>query len=348
MSQLIEEFSSRDDVIIDLILVGRKREISYSLPASIHIHRPEFPFDDGKRFASTVKTVRFIRKKVNELQPDTILSFGEYWNNLVLLSLTGMSYPVYISDRSEPGKNLGTLQNRLRNMLYPKAVGYIAQTDRAAEIAKENNWNQNITVIGNPIRQITANGAQQRENIVLTIGRFIKTKHFDHLVEVFAEINQPGWKLVIVGDDAKKQQLSKELKALIHDLNVEEKVSMVGYRSNVEDFYNESKIFAFTSSSEGFPNVIGEALSAGLPVVAYDCDAGPSDMISDGVNGHLVPLFDKDTFRKKLQDLMSDEELRIRFSSRTRDKIANFENQEIADRFFQFITENCQKNTEAV
>jgi hypothetical protein len=86
--------------------------------------------------------MRFLRKKVKNIDPDTILSFGEYWNNLVLLSLYGLKYPVYISDRSQPDKDLGRVQNRLRDLLYPKAAGFIAQTSKAKEICLNKRWNR--------------------------------------------------------------------------------------------------------------------------------------------------------------------------------------------------------------
>jgi glycosyltransferase involved in cell wall biosynthesis len=66
-----------------------------------------------------------------------------------------------------------------------------------------------------------------------------------------------------------------------------DKVFLEGEQKEIDPWYHRAKLFAFTSSSEGYPNVVGEALSAGLPVVAYDCIAGPSDMIDDGKTGIL-------------------------------------------------------------
>jgi GalNAc-alpha-(1->4)-GalNAc-alpha-(1->3)-diNAcBac-PP-undecaprenol alpha-1,4-N-acetyl-D-galactosaminyltransferase len=105
----------------------------------------------------------------------------------------------------------------------------------------------------------------------------------------------------------------------------------------VEEYYLKSKIFAFTSSSEGFPNVVGEAMSAGLPVVAYDCVAGPSDLIEDGVNGFLVPLFNGDNFEEKLMMLMDDEEMRIRMGKASRNLIEKYSSESISEQFYSFI-----------
>ena len=340
MHQLLVNFSGRTDVSLDLILIGRKREIVYDLPDSVSVHQPGFEFDNSKRTIDTLRTIRFLRKRVKEIDPDTILSFGEFWNNLVILSLAGLSYPVYISDRSEPGKDLGRMQNFLRNRLYPKAAGYIAQTSEAKKVCLSKGWNGNVRVIGNPIRKIPSSDRVEKENIVLTVGRLIKTKHIDQLIKMFVEIDKQDWKLVIVGGDAKKLNLSEELNKLIHELGVEDSVSLVGEQREIEKYYQKSKIFAFTSSSEGFPNVIGEALSAGLPVVSYDCSAGPSDMIIDEVNGYLVPLFKTTLFKKKLSLLMENESLRNQMSEAARNSLSEFEIHEISNRFYQFITCN--------
>lgn len=177
-----------------------------------------------------------------------------------------------------------------------------------------------------------------RENVVLTVGRLIKTKHHDELIKLFMQINKPDWKLIIVGDDALKEQNKVRLQNLIKKLGGEQQVILTGKRTDVDDFYSRSKIFAFTSSSEGFPNVIGEALSAGLPTVAFDCISGPSDMIEDGFNGYLIDLFDFESFRSKLSLLMGDEQERERMSLNAVSSISKFNTQNIAAKYHKFIT----------
>ncbi|WP_340106962.1 glycosyltransferase [Rhodohalobacter sp. 8-1] len=338
MSLLANDFASREKTEVHLLLIGIKRQISYPLNKSVIVHRPGFTFKNSRRTIDTFRTMKFLRKEVKAIDPDTVLSFGEMWNNLVLLSLVGLRYPIYVSDRSQPDKNLDWLHNYLRDKLYPLAAGYIAQTHKAKEICLKNCWNNNVEVIGNPVREIKKDPAIQKENIVLTVGRLIKTKNIDHLIEVFAKINHPDWKLVIVGGDAKNLNLSKELNELIKTLGMEEKIFLKGIQKDVDKYYNRSKIFAFTSSSEGFPNVVGEALSAGLPVVAYDGVAGLMDIVEDGVNGYLTTPLNKDQFKEKLKLLMNSKKLREEFSHKSYVKISAFKENEISEKYFDFIT----------
>jgi len=338
MSQLIDEFSKKPGVEIHLVLYGLKRDIFYKIPDSVHIHRPAFSFNNNFRLFYTLRTLLFLRRRIKHIHPDTVLSFGELWNNFVLLALYGTSYPVYVSDRCQPNKSFGKLHDNLRKWLYPKAKGVIAQTQLAKNIYQKQFNHSNIKVIGNPIRKIPKDSEIQKENIVLTVGRLIETKHHDQLINTFLNVRMPNWRLEIVGDDALKQKNRSKLGTLIQRKGAEQYVSLEGRQENVESYYLKSKIFAFSSSSEGFPNVVGEAQAAGLPVVSFDCVAGPSDMIEDGVNGYLVPVFDWEKFGKKLAVLMEREEKRKKMGEQARKTIQEFSASVIANKYFKLIT----------
>lgn len=339
MSELAGYFDHIEDVELHLVLYGKGREVFYSLPENIRLHKPDWPFDNDKRFWHTIKTLLYLRKTVKKINPDRILSYGEYWNSFVLLALKGLHYPVYVSDRCKPDKFLGKLHERLRNWLYPAAAGIIAQTSVAKSVYLEKGLNKNIKVIGNPIRDIQNDSdTVEKENIVLTVGRLINTKHHDRLIDIFNQADAEGWKLIIIGGNAIKQDGMGRLRKKIDELNLNSKVILTGTISNVEEYYLKSKIFAFTSSSEGFPNVIGEAMSAGLPVVTYNCVAGPADMVKDGENGYLVDLFDDVTFDERLRKLMNDENLREKMGKKSRETIQKFSVDTVGKEYFRFIT----------
>lgn len=341
MSELIWYFSKKS-ITIHLILYGRKRDVFYEIPDEVLIYKPKFEFNNRIRIFHTIRTLFFLRTQVKKINPDTILSFGELWNNMVLLSTLGLKYPVYVSDRSQPDKSLGRLHDALRKWLYPKAKGIILQSEKARQnfLSNISNKNKNIMVIGNPIRQIIPNQKIRKEKKILMVGRLIKSKHQDRLIKIIADINNSDWKLILVGYDHLKQNNMEPLKELASSLGLQNNVVFAGKQSNVEKYYLESSIFAFTSSSEGFPNVIGEAMSAGLPVVAYDCVAGPSEMIIDGVNGYLIPLFNDQLFKEKLKQLMNDEKMRTFLGQNAKQSIQKFKVDFIGEQFYQFITKD--------
>jgi glycosyltransferase involved in cell wall biosynthesis len=338
MSELAMYFCRKDDLEVHLILYGRKPEAFYSIPNNLTIHKPKSVFNNTFRFFASLGRMIYVRVKVKTINPDSVLSFGEYWNSFILLALFGLHYPVYISDRCSPEKKFSTFHTLIRKWLYPKAKGVIAQT----EIAKQLYCNQlhikNVHVIGNPIRQLRRNDTEiEKENIVLTIGRLIESKHHDQLIRLFAEIDMPGWKLIIVGDDAIGQKNLIKLKGLVHDLGMDEIIILTGNQPDVDSYYFKSKIFVFTSSSEGFPNVIGEAMSAGLPAIAFDCVAGPAEMITNKYDGLLVPTFNWDMFATSLKMLLKDHKLRVLYGENAAKSITRFSVTKIGQKYYDFI-----------
>lgn len=340
MAELATFFATKRWLKVVLILYGIKRDIFYSLPENILIIKPSFAFNNSLRWISTLRTLFYLRSKIRSIRPDAVLSFGEYWNSFLLLSTYGLRRPVYVSDRSQPDKRLGRAHDLLRYILYPTAKGVIAQTAKAREIYTGLYSHRNVEIIGNPVRVIAKKGLADRENIVLMVGRLIKSKNQETLIRLFLEIGKPGWKLVLVGYDHLKQQNLDRLKALVEKLGGDGRVVFAGKQVDVDSFYVRSKIFAFTSLSEGFPNAIAEAMSAGLPVVAFDCVAGPSEMVVDGINGFLVPVNQNALFKQRLRSLMDDDLLRARLGDNAKQMISKFSIENIGNRFLNFLNIN--------
>lgn len=337
MSVLINDFCKREDVELHVLLYGRKRDIFYEVDSKAIIHRPPFPFDNSRRFRCTIKTLLYLRRKTKEINPDTILNLGELWNSFVLLSLLGLSYPIYIGDRCQPDKKFSLFHELLRSWLYPRSSGIIVQTDKAYEIYRKRFGKVPIRVIGNPIRTIYSKDSVCRENIVLSVGRLIPSKHHEELIRMFAALKIDDWKLYIVGGDALKMNLSKKLQRVIDELDASNQIFLLGNQRDVDYYYLRSKIFAFTSTSEGFPNALGEAMSAGLAVIAFDCMAGPSDMIINGENGILVKLCDFNDFSSDLQHLMESVTLRETLGCEAKRSIKKYSEEEICDSFYHFV-----------
>ena len=338
MSELASYFCTNPEIEVHLLLYGIKPEIFYHLHERIILHKPHFVFNNNRRIWYSIKTMIFLRKKVNSLKPDTVLSFGEYWNSFVLIALYGLKFRVFVSDRCQPDKSLGGLHNFLRRYLYPRAAGVIIQTEKAREIYQRMIPGTKLTVIGNPIRSIGIHNDIPKENIILSVGRLIRSKHHDELIRLFVAMREPGWKLIIIGDDAIKQQNKANLQALIKELKAEDKVVLTGSVSDVDSYYKKSKIFAFTSSSEGFPNVIGEAMSAGIPVIAFDCVAGPAEIITDGYDGILVPLYDYNLYSLKLKELMNNTDKQKILGINAITSIKKFDAFSIGEKYLQLIT----------
>ncbi|WP_006912585.1 glycosyltransferase family 4 protein [Salinisphaera shabanensis] len=165
-------------------------------------------------------------------------------------------------------------------------------------------------------RDATMDGAQSLPNscarkTVLAAGRLEEQKGFDLLLRSWALIpqrNRAGWLLKIAGEG----RLKSELEALAFELGVRDSVEFLGY---VDLSYEMcvSDIFALSSRFEGFALVLLEAVSAGLPCVAFSCPSGPKEIVDHGRSGYLVPPGDTVSFAKRLNGLMQSDDLRDKF-----------------------------------
>ena len=312
MSLIANDWAEKRDVDVYLILLTKQKKY-YHLHNKITLIEPNISYSKKRlsKLFFKIWIFIFLRRKCNQIAPDSVLSFNERYNNIVLLSLLGTPYRKYVSDRNSPFKDIGFFHNKLRNVLYKRASGIIAQTITAKEVLYKNTGNKNIKVISNPLRKITSSNVKMK-NIILNIGRLVDQKNQLELIEIFSMCDYENWILKIFGTGHLKDKLQKK----IDSLNLSKNIVLNDFTQDIDSIYGQAKIFALTSIYEGFPNVLLEALAHGLPSISYDCQTGPKDIINDDDNGFLVPLSDKKLFVKKLSSLMQNSELRARISGK--------------------------------
>lgn len=330
MSELANYFSEKDNIIVHLIILGKSNKF-YDISNNVIIHEPNFLFNNSYRLLYILKTMYFLRSTIKKIKPYSVLSFGEMYNSFVLIALKFLNCNIYVSDRSKPDKKWGRVHDFLRKKLYKNATGIISQTSYSKVFLQKITNNKNIVVIPNPV--ISQNEQKnERKNIILSVGRLIYSKRLDLLLKMFSEIENQDYELWIVGDGIEKDNLVK----LAHDLMISEKVIFWGARKDIHFFYKQAKIFAFTSVSEGFPNALLEALSFGLPSIAFDCIAGPSDLIIDGYNGFLITELDQKTYKEKLIELM-DDNVFVKLAKNTQKHAGEFDIEKIGQKYLDTL-----------
>lgn len=123
------------------------------------------------------------------------------------------------------------------------------------------------------------------DKIILSVGRLTEQKNQKLLIDAFSRIAHKGYRLVILGEGDKINDLTAQVKRL----GLTGKVSIPGFVSNPYKFMAKSSLFVISSDWEGLCNVIIEALALGVPVVSTDCPYGPREILKGGKFGHLVP-----------------------------------------------------------
>ena len=335
MERVIAELAGyfADQQIDVHLVILTKGELFYQLNTKVVVHKPSFIFNQKFRYYHTLKTINFLRKKIKSIYPYSVLSFGETYNSFVLLSAFGLKQRIYISDRSRPDKGWGIFHETLRRFLYPKAAGIISQTNYSKEYLGKIIGHKNIKVIPNPVILVEMLEGLRR-NVILFTGRLISTKRIDLLLEVFSKSKYKGWDLWIVGDGPERTFLEEKS----YNLGIEKSVRFWGSQKDIGNYYRQSKIFAFTSVSEGFPNALLEAMSYGLGCISFDCTSGPSDLIADNQNGFLIPILNIDVFLDRLELLQSDESILKRLSKNAFSSAKQYSISKIGQDYLNFIT----------
>jgi len=125
--------------------------------------------------------------------------------------------------------------------------------------------------------------------VVIGCSRFVPLKGFDVLLKAFARVKATSpARLILLGDGKQRPALE----ALVKDLGIENDVAMPGYVSNPQAWFAASDVFVFSSRSEGFGNVLVEALASGVRVISTDCLSGPRQILDSGKYGTLIPVDD--------------------------------------------------------
>jgi GalNAc-alpha-(1->4)-GalNAc-alpha-(1->3)-diNAcBac-PP-undecaprenol alpha-1,4-N-acetyl-D-galactosaminyltransferase len=176
-----------------------------------------------------------------------------------------------------------------------------------------------ISIIPNPIKIVDSN-KNNKQKIILTVGRIDANKNQEQIIRSFSKVKQEGWKLIICGDGP----LFSKLKDLVKALNLNDTVEFKGIVKNIEKQYERASIFAFSSLSEGFPNVLLEAMNYGCACISTDCPTGPSILLKNYVNGFLIPLADKISYTNHLQQLIDEEKTRNIFVSNAKSSLENY------------------------
>lgn len=167
---------------------------------------------------------------------------------------------------------------------------------------------------------------RNREKTIVCVARLDrKVKRQHHIIEAFSKLKDkyPDWRVKFYGGNPYPYNYIQELERLIQSNNLENKVEFMGIRNNILEQIKHDAIFVLPSIGEGFPVALGEAMSAGLPVIGYEDCSGVNDLIENGING-LLCKNSIDGLAMAMDTLMGSEELRLRLGLHGREDMLNY------------------------
>lgn len=231
-----------------------------------------------------------IRKFVTQHQIDTLVVVDSISCIFTVPALFGLNIKHICWEHFNFNVNLGVKYRDIGRKWAAKYCDYVVTlTQRDKELWEKGlkKINGKITAISNPVTYEDIENIPSLEyKTILTVGRLTHVKGFDLLITAWARVAQqvPDWKIVIVGcgeDELMLKQMAK-------DFAVDDSIIFAGQQKNMDTFYRQASFFCMTSRFEGLPMVLLEAQSYGLPIVAFDCDTGPAEIIDHNINGLLV------------------------------------------------------------
>jgi glycosyltransferase involved in cell wall biosynthesis len=191
-----------------------------------------------------------------------------------------------------------------------------------------------------PSRSRVELGLPENEVILITLGRLVKRKNNQELLDVFDRVRRCApCHLMIMGEGPDRSHLEKKISELgLHDC-----VTLTG-RVGEEKFQYmaASDVYVSTATHEGFGLVFLEAMESGLPVISYD-NGGQVDFLKYGKTGFLVSLGDRDAFSLRLKELILSERMRKEMSLYNKSYIRNFYTHECAKKYLSIFYEAIHK-----
>ena len=325
ISLIATHWASQGHDVVVIAFDSPDDPVYHHFTPNIRLVRLNIPAAPGQLFAKAAQSVRRVhalRKTLKREHPDRIISFLTKINALVLLANLARRTPVIVSERNNPTQQTAhPLWQILLNRLYTRASAIVMQTQASIAVLPAA-VHRRAVVIANPIAAAPPKSAAPISPPTVTaVGRLVPQKGFDLLLDAFAMVADdfPEWRLTIWGEGTARA----DLEAQINALGLQDRVRLPGLTSSPGEWVAKTTIFVLPSRFEGFPNVLGEAMAAGLPVLAYDCSFGPREMVRDRVDGLLVPAGEVQPLAEGLRQLMGNDALRQQLSSMARQRAAD-------------------------
>ena len=255
-----------------------------------------------------------IRKIVKEIKPSVAIGFQVGTFLALRIALIGLSVPTIAAERNSPdlfkyikngkkNKSLASLALLLSNIITVQFDSYKRKYPFFLR--------SRMITIPNPVypckKPALPNEKIENPKIILNLGRLSYQKNQLFLIKSFSliSVNNPLWKLVLVGEGEYREKIEK----LINEKGLNNNIELTGAVKEVDYWYQNSSFFAFPSLWEGFPNALVEAFREGLPAIGLANTSGVNQLIIDNKNGLLVESKEK-SFASAMQQMINNKSFR--------------------------------------
>ena len=220
-------------------------------------------------------------------------------------------------------------QNNLRTV-QRYSIGEVAKEITDVYSSELGTWAEVIDFVPAWVRKRTEINIPISAVMILSVGELNSNKNNQVIIKALSKLSDNNIHYVLCGVGNKED----ELKTLSQELNIENNVHFLGYRTDIIELLNASDIFVMPSYREGLSRSIMEAMASGLPCLVSKI-RGNVDLIEDEVGGFLVPVDDISVIAEKLEVLASDEILRKTMSTKNLERINEFDSTNVIGKIYK-------------
>lgn len=282
-----------------------------------------------------------LRQVMDEIRPEVIVSLRFETSNY-LLNTAKIKVPVISRSYISPSVILKKAPKGELKAIEKSAAAHV-QLPSDIEAMRSYCPKAHIVCIPNAVPQYDRHadvGAQKEVYTIINAARLNKEQKRQHLlVDAFARVASqfPQWRLELWGGGNESgASYAEELRRMIADYHLEKQVFLRGESRHIIDEYVKADIFGFSSAYEGFPNALAEAMSAGLPAVAFKNCSGVPALVKDGKNGILVGD-GVEALAEGLKALMEDHVKRAQMAEAARKEMAQYAPDKVWDMWEDLI-----------
>lgn len=262
---------------------------------------------EGSERLRIIKRLLAFRRAIKQIHPDVIVNYNLQAAYFCLTLSKKARGKVLYSERGDPYDNeYSGILGKIRDYTVSHMDGIVFQSEGARDFFPKKVKRKSV-VIHNSVNvpQDKFPIPEKRDKRIVSVGRLHPQKNFPLLINAFARIASlfPDYSLVIYGDG----DLREDLQSQIDSLGLTSRVTLNKSRSDVWDCIRTASLFVLSSDYEGMPNALMEAMALGLPCISTDCrPGGARTLISDGVNGVIVPVKNSIVLAEKMDYLLKN------------------------------------------
>lgn len=317
----------------------KNRPAFYPLPEGVRITDLAINYSDDNVKSPIGKIIGYLKRRRKHRRLLTALLKKEKADVVVSLYPSESSFIPFIKDGSKKVLELhfckffrlqygrSGLLGLIDRWRTKQDERIVRRFDRFVVLTQEDKgyWGNlpNLKVIPNAAKCMGNVFSDVSNHRVIAVGRLDYQKGFDRLIRAWQLVRQKGfhdWRLDIFGQGEWQDKLQR----MIMDCALSDTVCLHKPTACIADEYAESSLLVMSSHYEGFPMVMIEAMSCGLPVVTFDFKCGPKDIIDQGINGLLVPDGDIEGLADALAEVMSDEAYRKMMSEYAKEVVDTY------------------------